>query len=71
MFYFDPFPQSEGEDDIDVATIEGLALRTLIEKYNLTPQWSYEGFIWGSKDEAGTYNGVVGRVTITIMVVSI
>ena len=62
----EPSPQSE-EDDIDVETIEGLALRTLIDKYNLTTRWSYEGFIWGSKDENGTFNGVVGRVTVVFI----
>ena len=62
-----PYFSKSGEDDIDLETIEGLALRTLIAKYNLTTKWSYEGFIWGSQDENGTFNGVVGRVTITVV----
>ena len=52
------------EDEIDLETIEGLALSTLLDKYNLTTNWIYEGFIWGSKDENGTFTGVVGRVTV-------
>ena len=58
------FSVKPDQDDIDVETIEGLALRSLIDKYNLTTNWSYEGFIWGIKDENGTFNGVVGRVTV-------
>ena len=61
--YFN-FESEEEEEVIDQETIEGLALQTLVEKYNLTTQWSYEGFIWGSSDENGTFNGVVGRVTV-------
>ena len=52
------------EDDIDVETIEGLVLRSLIDKYHLTTTWSYEGFNWGRQDENGTFNGVIGRVNV-------
>ena len=55
------------EAEIDLETIEGLALSTFLVKYNLTTKWSYEGFIWGSKDENGTFNGVVGRVTVVFL----
>ena len=51
------------DDQIDRNSIEGLAIETFIEKYNLSVQWIEEGGLWGSKDEKGTFNGVVGRVS--------
>lgn len=56
------FNSQERDRDINTETVEGLVLRSLIEKYNLATVWSYEGFVWGSRDENGTFNGVVGRV---------
>ena len=50
------------DDQIDRNSIEGLAIQTFIEKYNLSVQWIEEGGLWGSKDENGTFNGVIGRV---------
>ena len=50
------------DDQIDRNSIEGLAIKTFIEKYNLSVQWIEEGGFWGSKDENGTFNGVIGRV---------
>ena len=47
---------------IDKNSIEGLAVETFIEKYNLSVEWIEEGGLWGSKDENGTFNGVIGRV---------
>ena len=50
------------DDRIDRNSIEGLTIQTFIEKYNLSVQWIEEGGFWGSKDENGTFNGVIGRV---------
>ena len=50
------------DDQIDRNSIEGLAVKTFIEKYNLSVQWIEEGGFWGSKDDTGTFNGVIGRV---------
>ena len=52
--------------DIDLQTVEGLVLGSLLEKYNLTGVWTYERFIWGSRDQNGTFNGVIGRVNLVI-----
>ena len=52
------------DDQIDRNSIEGLAIETFIEKYNLSVQWIEEGGLWGSKDENGTFNGVIGRVSV-------
>ena len=39
-----------------------MAIESYIDKYNLNVQWIDEGGYWGSRDENGTFNGVVGRV---------
>ena len=54
------------DDQIDRDSIEGLAIKTFIEKYNLSVEWINEGGFWGSKDENGTFNGVIGRVKKTL-----
>ena len=51
------------DDQIDRNSIEGLAIQIFIQKYNLSVQWIGEGGFWGSKDENGTFNGVIGRVS--------
>ena len=51
------------EDLVNENTIEGMAIESYIEKYKLSLQWIDEGGFWGSKDENGTFNGVVGRVS--------
>ena len=38
-------------------------LQTYIDKFKLQVQWIDEGGFWGSQDENGTFNGVVGRVS--------
>ena len=56
-----PYFTSEN-NEINTDEIEGNAIVTFIEKYNLTTEWQYENFKWGNQDENGTFNGVVGRV---------
>ena len=34
------------DDQIDRNSIEGLAIQTFIEKYNLSVQWIEEGGLW-------------------------
>ena len=52
----------EEKPQIDKTSIEGMAIESYIDKYNLNVQWIDEGGYWGSRDENGTFNGVVGRV---------
>ena len=49
---------------IDRDTIEGIAIGSFIDKYNLTAEWIDEGWIWGGKDENGTFLGIIGRVRL-------
>ena len=56
------FLKEEDDRAVDPETLEGLVLGSLVEKYNLSALWSYEGFVWGSSDTNGTFNGVIGRV---------
>ena len=51
-------------NNIDEETIEGLAIESFISKYNLTPEWIDERWIWGGQDENGTWLGIIGRVRI-------
>ena len=48
---------------IDKETIEGIAIESLIEKYNLTTDWINENWQWGGTDENGTFIGIIGRVS--------
>ena len=54
------------EDDVlkgpDLNTIEGLLLKSYLDKYNLSVKWIDEDGFWGTKEENGTFNGVIGRV---------
>ena len=56
-----PFFSSEN-NQINIDTIEGNAIKTFIEKHNLITEWKYENLTWGNRDENGTFNGVIGRV---------
>ena len=58
---FSPFFTTEN-NQINIDTIEGNAIKTFLDKHNLTAEWKYENFKWGNKDENGTFNGVIGRV---------
>ena len=49
-------------DQIVKDTIEGVALRSLVDKYNLETELMDEHWTWGRKDENGRFNGVIGRV---------
>ena len=52
---------------IDKETIEGVAIESFIEKYNLSTEWINEGWQWGGTDENGTFIGIIGRVRLRIM----
>ena len=56
------FENENHGDDCDLDTIEGLVVQTYIDKNGVNVTWIDEGGFWGSKDENGTFNGVVGRV---------
>ena len=43
-------------------TIEGVVIESFIDKNNLSTELIDEKFKWGSKNENGTFNGVIGRV---------
>ena len=51
------------DNKIDKETIEGIAIESLIEKYNLTTDWINENWQWGGTDENGTFIGIIGRVS--------
>ena len=51
---------------IDKETIEGIAVESFIEKYNLSTEWINEGWQWGGTDENGTFIGIIGRVRLRI-----
>ena len=59
---FFKFKNDEISQGSDVNTIEGVVLKTYIDKHNLSVDWIDEQGLWGSKNENGTFNGVVGRV---------
>ena len=59
---FFKFKNDEISQGPDVNTIEGVVLQTYIDKHNLSVDWIDEQGLWGSKNENGTFNGVVGRV---------
>ena len=59
---FFKFKNDEINQGSDVNTIEGVVLKTYIDKHNLSVDWIDEQGLWGSKNENGTFNGVVGRV---------
>ena len=59
---FFKFKNDEISQGSDVNTIEGVVLQTYIDKHNLSVDWIDEQGLWGSKNENGTFNGVVGRV---------
>ena len=42
------------------SSLDVLALKTYLEKYQLRTEYIDEGGFWGSRDENGTFNGVVG-----------
>ena len=70
-FNIDPvffkFKNDEISQGSDVNTIEGVVLKTYIDKHNLSVDWIDEQGLWGSKNENGTFNGVVGRVRKTMI----
>ena len=49
-------------DEILKDTIEGAVIQSFIDKNNLSTELIDENHKWGSKNENGTFNGVVGRV---------
>ena len=55
------------DNTIDKETIEGVAIESFIEKYNLSTEWINEGWQWGGTDENGTFIGIIGRVRLRIM----
>ena len=49
--------------DFSIASIEGIFLKTFIEKYELSHEWNDAGNSWGPFDkETGRFGGVVGLV---------
>ena len=60
------FFKFDNDGNIEKDTIEGKVLESFIDKYNLTTEWTDEEMTWGSKDEKGTFNGVVGRVIMQV-----
>ena len=56
------FENENHKDGCDLDTIEGLMVQTYIDKNEVNVSWINEGGFWGSKEDNGTFNGVVGRV---------
>ena len=59
---FFEFANNDIEQGCDPNSIEGVLLQSYIDRYNLSIDWIDEDGYWGSADENGTFNGVVGRV---------
>ena len=53
-------------DQIDKDTMEGVAMKSFIDQNNLTTELMDEHFKTGRKDDNGTFDGVVGRVIISL-----
>ena len=50
--------------DLNIPSIEGIFLKTFIEKYKLSHKWHDAGFSWGPFDkETGQFGGVLGLVS--------
>ena len=67
-FNIDPVFFKFKEDEVlqgpDLNTIEGVLLESYLDQFNLSVKWIDEEGFWGTRDENGTFNGVVGRVRI-------
>ena len=59
------------DNTIDKETIEGIAVESFIEKYNLSTEWINEGWQWGGTDENGTFIGIIGRVRLIYVIVQL
>ena len=64
---FFKFKEDEVLQGPDLNTIEGVLLESYLDQYNLTVKWIDEEGFWGTRDENGTFNGVVGRVRISLL----
>ena len=62
---FFKFKEDEVLQGPDLNTIEGVLLESYLDQYNLSVKWIDEDGFWGTQDENGTFNGVVGRVRIS------
>lgn len=60
---FFEFNNNEISQGCDPNSIEGVLLQAYIDRYNLDIDWIDEDGYWGSADENGIFNGVVGRVS--------
>ena len=50
--------------NFNIPSIEGIFLKTFIEKYELSHEWNDAGFSWGPVDkETGQFGGVLGMVS--------
>ena len=50
--------------DLNIPSIEGIFLKTFIEKYELSHEWNDAGYSWGPFDkEIGKFGGVLGLVS--------
>ena len=50
--------------DLKIPSIEGILLKTFIERYELSHEWNDAGFSWGPFDnETGKFGGVLGLVS--------
>ena len=48
----------------DARSLEAIYIESLLEKYKLSPVWQWGDNKWGSKYPNGTFNGVVGMVSL-------
>lgn len=60
---FFEFNNNDIAQGCDPNSIEGVLLQAYIDRFNLDIEWIDEEGYWGSADENGTFNGVVGRVS--------
>ena len=55
------------DPDLNLKSIEGLYLKTFIEKYELSIEWNDAGWSWGAVNkETGLWGGVVGLVSLFV-----
>ena len=55
---------------MDMDALEAIIVDTFLEKHDLQPVWVHADGAWGSKDENGVFNGVVGKVSNLFRVIS-
>ena len=55
--------------DFNVLSIEGLYIKTFIEKNGLSMEWNDAGWSWGPLNSEGVLIGVVGQVSFCYRVI--